>query len=345
MLRTTRLIGTAAALTATLAAFGLPSTAHADEPIIDITIPVTLCGIEISLLGTATGDCPDTATPGPAVDLNLDPILDPLATGGVPDVGGVVNDLVTGDPVVNVDTPILVCGNAVAVGTEATADCPSTPPITPEGSSAIELGTNVTVCGNGVGVLEPGAGSCTSGPDGVNNDVGLPLDLDETLPVNSIVDTAGNLVGTGRTVDLPQIANDLGLGEVVNPNVSVTLCGNGAGVVDSATGACPQAVAPTTTPGSSTTTPGTTTPATTTPATTTPGATTVPSSNTTEPGSAGGAGGGDDGDGSGSGSGSGGGSLPLTGGGFVTLLGIGLALTAGGVTIRRLGRLRTSPTA
>ena len=344
----------------------VPGQVRADDgPIVDISLPVTLCGLQVGVLGNASGDCPNTPQQGPAIDINLDPItsgeilapvtgllenpqilLNPEALPTILDPNTIGNVANGGNPVVNVDAPVLVCGNAVAVLTDASAGCPDAPPASPDQDSTINGNVQVAVCGNGVGVLTPAAGDCggTSGSSG--NDVGLPLGLSDAIPVNSIVDTLGSSIGPDRVLDVQQIIKDLGLGELIDLNVQADICGNGAAVAESASAACPLSVPGTTTPG---TTPGTTTPGTT-PGTTTPG-TTVPGSNTTNPGASattdggdlpgtGDGNGGNGGSGSGGNGGGGGGLLPKTGGTVLPLLGLGSILAAAGIIARRASRAR-----
>lgn len=342
----------------------VPGQARADDPIVDISLPVTLCGIQVGVLGNASGDCPNTPQQGPAIDINLDPVtsgeilapvtgllenpeilLNPEALPAILDpntIGNVVNG---GDPVINVDAPVLVCGNAVAVLTDASGTCPDAPPAGPDQDSTINGNVQVTVCGNGVGVLTPATADCggTSGTSG--NDVGLPLGLSDAIPVNSIVDTLGSSIGPDRVLDVQQIIRDLGLGELVDLNVQADICGNGAAVAESASAACPLSAPGTTTPGTTTPPPvlGTTIPPTSTPSptTTAPGAvTTAPgSSATTDPGDLPGTGDGGNG-GGGNGGGGGGGLLPTTGGTVLPILGLGSILAAAGIIARRAGRTR-----
>jgi hypothetical protein len=344
----------------------VPSQARADDgPIIDISLPINLCGIQVGVLGNASGDCPNTPQQAPAIDINLEPItsgeilapvtgllenpeilLNPAALPTLLDpntIGGVVNG---GNPVINVDAPVLVCGNAVAVLTDASGTCPDAPPAGPDQDSTVNGNVQVTVCGNGIGALTPAAGDCGGTAGSPGNDVGLPLGLSDAIPVNSIVDTLGSSIGPGQILDVGQIIRDLGLGELVDLNAQVDICGNGAAVADSASAACPLSTPGTTTPG--TTTPGTTTPGTTAPGTTTPGdggtPTTTPGAGTSAPGSsntttpAGGAGGG----GNGGGGNGGGGILPTTGGTVLPLLGLGSLLAAAGIIARRASRTRRS---
>jgi hypothetical protein len=339
----------------------VPGQARADDPIVDITLPVTLCGVEIGVAGSASGDCPNTAPQAPAIDINLEPItsgeilapltgvlenpeilLNPEALPTLLDpntIGNVVNG---GDPVINVDTPVLVCGNAVGAVADASSTCPDTPPAGADQDSTVSGDVQVTVCGNGLGVLDAGSGDCggTSGSSG--NDVGLPLGLGDVVPANSIVDSVNTVVGPGSPLDVQQILNDLGLGELVGLNVQADVCGNGAAVAEGASAACPLSTPTTTPPG--TTTPGTTTPVTTTPgttpATTTPGAgTSNPGvTDTTDPGDLPGTG--DGGNRGGGNGGGGGGMLPTTGGTVLPLLGLGSVLAAAGIIARRASRAR-----
>jgi hypothetical protein len=353
-----------------LSASGLavvPGQVRADDgPIVDISLPVTLCGIQLGVLGTATGDCPNTPQQGPAIDINLDPVtsgeilapvtgllenpeilLNPEALPTILDPNTIGNVANGGNPVVNVDAPVLICGNAVAVLTDASGTCPDAPPAGPDQDSTINANVQVTTCGNGIGILTPAEGDCggTSGTSG--NDVGLPLGLSDAIPVNSVVDTLGSSIGPGRVLDVQQIINDLGLGELLDANVQVDICGNGAAVAESASAACPLSAPGTTTPG--TTTPGTTTPDTTTPGTgpttTAPGAaTTAPGSATTDPGDLPGTDDGGDGNGGGNGGaggGGGGGLLPTTGGTVLPLLGLGSLLAAAGIIARRASARRS----
>jgi hypothetical protein len=345
----------------------VPSQARADDgPIVDISLPVTLCGIQVGVLGNASGDCPNTPQQAPAIDINLEPItsgeilapvtgvlenpeilLNPQALPTLLDpntIGGVVNG---GNPVINLDAPILVCGNAVAVLTDASGTCPDAPPASPDQDSTINANLQVTACGNAVGVLTPASADCGGHGGNSGNDVGLPLGLSEAIPVNSIVDTLGSSIGPGQVLDVQQIVKDLGLGELVDLNVQADICGNGAAVAESASAACPLSTPGTTTPG--TTTPGTTTPGTTAPGTTAPGGgtgTTTPGGDTSGPGAsattnpAGGAGGG--GNGGGGNGGGGGGLLPTTGGTVLPLLGLGSLLAAAGIIARRASRTRRS---
>jgi hypothetical protein len=344
----------------------VPGQARADDPIVDVSLPVTLCGIQVGVLGTATGDCPNTPQQAPAVDINLEPVtsgeilapvtgllenpeilLNPEALPTILDPNTIGNVANGGDPVINLDAPVLICGNAVAVLTDASGTCPDAPPAGPDQDSTINGNVQVTVCGNGIGVLTPAEGDCGGTSGSAGNDVGLPLGLSDAIPVNSVVDTLGSSIGPDRVLDVQQIINDLGLGELIDLNVQADICGNGAAVAEDASAACPLSVPGTTTPG--TTTPGgptTTTPGG--PTTTTPGsATTAPgSSATTDPGDLPGTDDGGNGNGGGgnggAGGGGGGGLLPTTGGTVLPLLGLGSLLAAAGVIARRASRTRRS---
>jgi hypothetical protein len=337
-----------------------PGSAQADDPIVDITLPVTVCGVQVGVLGSASGDCP-TTTQAPAIGINLEPItsgeilapvtgllenpeilLNPEALPALLDPNTIGNVANGGNPVINVDTPVLVCGNAVGALADASSTCPDTAPAGVDQDSTVSGDVQVTVCGNGIGVLSGGSGDCagTSGSSG--NDVGLPLGLGDAIPVNSVVDGVNTVVGPGSVLDVQQILNDLGLGELVALNVQADICGNGAAVAEGASAACPLSTPGTTTPG--TTTPGTTNPSTTTPgttpATTTPGVdvTNPGATATTDPGDLPGTG--DGGSNGGGGNGGGGGMLPTTGGTVLPLLGLGSLLAAAGLVARRASRVR-----
>lgn len=336
----------------------VPGQARADGPIIDINLPVTVCGIQLGVLGSASGDCPTAPQQEPAIAVNLEPItsgeilepvtgiledptvlLNPEALPALLDpntIGAVVNG---GDPIVNLDVPVNVCGNAVGVLTDATSQCPDALPGSPDQDSTVSGNVQVNVCGNGIGVLAPAGADCEGTGTESGNGVGLPLGLGEVIPAGDVLDTVGSAVGPGRVLDVQQIIEDLGLGALVDLNVEANICGNGAAVAEGAGGACPLATPGTTTPPVTTpptSTPGTTTPATT-PATTAPTATTAPGAASTNPGNQGG--GGNGGGGSNGGNG-GGGMLPSTGGTVLPLLGLGTILAAAGVLARRASRAR-----
>jgi hypothetical protein len=220
----------------------------APEPTIDATPPV---GAE-ALLGTndvVVGD-PDA------------PVAAEVVTSGRPDPTVVTPpaeaDATVADstasvvaPVATVDPDVLVCGNAVGVVGDAAADCDpaaddgTTGTTAEPGSVEAALGDStplpgtavdgelpevvadpdVLVCGNAVGVVGDAAAGC--GPDGdaipVADAGSLDLVLGGETPVS----------GTTLDSDLP--------GVVADPDAVV--CGNGAGVIGDASGACAPAAA------------------------------------------------------------------------------------------------------
>jgi hypothetical protein len=215
----------------------------APEPTIDATSPV---GAE-AVLGTndvVVGD-PD----GPvAAEVVTSDLPDPTVVTPPAEAEAAVADNTASvvAPVATVDPDVIVCGNAAGVVGDAAAPCdPSvdgdTTGTTAEpGSFAGTLGDStplpgttvdgelpevvadpdVLVCGNAVGIVGDAAGSCApeAEPAPVADAGSLDLVLGGDTPVS----------GTALDGDLP--------GVVADPDV--VACGNGAGVIGDAGGAC-----------------------------------------------------------------------------------------------------------
>jgi len=135
--------GNAVAVLGAAAADGSPAggAAPAEQPgaegsaaLLDVDVPVLVCGTAVGVLGDAEAGC--------------------AAPGGAPDDSG---------SVVGIDAPVTVCGNAVGVLGDVAAGCAA-----PGGSTdgpGLEVGVDapVTVCGIAVGVLGDASTTC-AGP-------------------------------------------------------------------------------------------------------------------------------------------------------------------------------------
>ncbi|SDY10106.1 hypothetical protein SAMN05661080_02303, partial [Modestobacter sp. DSM 44400] len=112
--------------------------ASADESTIDVTAPVTITDNALAVLGTAPGDTPAEITlpalSGTAgADLGAVTASVPITVGGnAADAGGIDVAQPAAAPTAapddggafgDVDVPVTVCGNAVAVAGDATGTC------------------------------------------------------------------------------------------------------------------------------------------------------------------------------------------------------------------------------
>ncbi len=253
--RVGRALGTASV---GLAMFAVaPTSVFADDPpVIDINLPVVVCGAQVMAAGAGAGDCPTTPAPT-GLPVTVDPTglsgdaptllnanLPVVVCGNALPLVGVAaaqcpNTLAPAPAstgAINAAVPVTVCGNSVAVGTLASGGCPATSTAAAAGSSPINPSLALGVCGNGVAVLDPGLAGCTT--NGSGNAVGLPGGLGTTLPVEAVINGVSDAIGDGDAIDLGQVAADTGLDAIVDPSVNVDLCGNAAAVASSASAGC-----------------------------------------------------------------------------------------------------------
>ncbi|SFK41887.1 hypothetical protein [Geodermatophilus ruber] len=156
-----------------------PGDAEGDA-LLDVTVPVTVTGNAIAVLGNATAP---GGTPAPAHAADADGLLD-------------------------ADVPLTVCGNAVGVLGDAAADCagtgPDGNPAPGEGSDGgvLEVDVPMTVCGNAVGGLGDASAGCTIGSAPAPGDGGAPGngpdggDRPDTRPAASAGEHAADPRGT-----------------------------------------------------------------------------------------------------------------------------------------------------
>ena len=141
--------------------------------LVDVDVPVTVCGNGAGVLGDAAGGCTAAGTPGSG-----------SGNGSGGDGGGDGS----GDGGIDVDVPVLVCGNGIGLlgdagglcalpgggtpgtGTPGSGTPGSGTPGTGGGGSdgGIDVDVPVTVCGVGLGLLGSGTADCTppTGPTG-----------------------------------------------------------------------------------------------------------------------------------------------------------------------------------
>jgi hypothetical protein len=119
-------------------------TAHADDgPILGIDLPVTVCGAQFSLNGSAVTSCPPAAGPSITIDLvavtsgdlvaPVTDVVDALAGGQITGGTGPSSVTVDGtgahvdapvvDGVIDVQAPVSVCGSTTVVSTVASSGC------------------------------------------------------------------------------------------------------------------------------------------------------------------------------------------------------------------------------
>jgi hypothetical protein len=183
---------------------------------VSASVPVTVCGNAVGLLGDASTSC--------------SPAQHPAGSG---QAGGGTSAMV----------PVTVCGNSAGILGDASGACqPARPAGSGQAGNGVTAEAPVTVCGNAVGVAGDSSAACQP-----------------SQPPASSTGTSPDAPASGLSVDTTNGSSDPLLGDVpagssvaagvgdASAEVPVTVCGNSAGVLGGASGAC-QPTQPATSP-------------------------------------------------------------------------------------------------
>jgi hypothetical protein len=192
--------------------------ASADSVQAPVNAPVTVCGINIGILGGSSSGCPattpdsSTSTAGSGDTSASAPINAPISVSGI--------SLQVGQPAGSNTPP----SGTTSSGSSATSGGATTP----SGGLTANAPVNapVTVCGISAGVLGNGSSGCPTA-------------------ANSAAGTASSTSGTGGGSDTGLLGGLLGGGvsAVAPVNAPVTVCGISAGVLGDGSSACPATAA------------------------------------------------------------------------------------------------------
>jgi hypothetical protein len=143
------------------AAAAMDDAGNSDGAAVSVSLPVTVCGNSVGLLGGATSTC----TPPPPSSAAV--IVNPAASSGGGASGGAI--------AASVDAPITVCGNAISVlrGSARATCSPSSPESGQTNPSsggtggllsgqavAASVSSPVTACGNAISAVGSASASC-----------------------------------------------------------------------------------------------------------------------------------------------------------------------------------------
>ncbi|MFJ8895352.1 hypothetical protein ACIRCZ_12245, partial [Leifsonia sp. NPDC102414] len=169
---------------------GSDGTASGTQAVVDLTVPVTISGNGISVLGDSSSADATAAAPAAAA-----PAAAPAPSASV-DTYGLGGVLSGTQALVDVNVPVTVTGNSIsAVGDAATAD--STSAAAPAPAAAAPAASGPT----------------TSGSDGVASGTQAPVDAAVPVTVGgNAISVLGDSTSTGSTATAPAAGTPAGSG-------------------------------------------------------------------------------------------------------------------------------------